>query len=202
MAGRANLLRLTTLHGYDRQQARQPILRSGWLLESYSAGRTMNTWLRLALITMTVGGGFTGVALTSQFLFSPQANAVALRIICILFLLLHLFVLASGILFVQNPLRVTPLVVALAMQVPYLSSPVITYRFGDGLFGGVGIAETGVFGWIRLGSDWQFYLMRPLPWGIGINLVAVAMLVALSVSTARLRRASLAVSSLSTNGEG
>jgi hypothetical protein len=82
-----------------------------------------------------------------------------------------------------------PLVVALTLQIPYLLSPVVAYRFADGLFGGVGIAETGMFGWFRLGSDFQFNLMRPLPWGLGVNLVAVAMLVALSLSASRERRA-------------
>ena len=151
----------------------------------------MSTWLRLTLITMAVGGGFTGVALTSQALFSPQVTGrPGLVAICVVFLLLHLFVVISGLLFVQNPTRVMPLVVALAIQIPYLSSPLVTYRFADGLIGGVGIAETGPFGWIRLGSDWQFNLLQPLPWGLGINLVAVAVLAALSLSIARQRRQS------------
>lgn len=150
----------------------------------------MSTWLRLTLITMTVGGGFTGIALTSQLLFSPQVTGPALVAICVVFLLLHLFVLVSGLLFVQNSTRVMPLVVALAIQIPYLSSPLVTYRFADGLFGGVGIADTGPFGWIRLGSDWQFNLFQPLPWGFGINLVAVAVMAALSLSIARQRRQS------------
>jgi hypothetical protein len=150
----------------------------------------MSTWLRLTLITITVGGGFTGVALTAQLLFSPQVTGPALLAICVVFLLLHVFVLVSGLLFVHNPARIMPLVVALAIQIPYLSSPLVTYRFADGLFGGVGIAETGAFGWIRLGSDWQFYLLQPLPWGVGINLVAVAVLAALCLSVARQRRQS------------
>jgi hypothetical protein len=116
---------------------------------------------------MTVGGGFTGVALTAQLLFSPQVTGPALLAVCVVFLLLHVFVLISGLLFVHNPTRVIPLVVALALQIPYLSSPVLAYRFADGLFGGVGIAESGPFAWFRLGTDWQFNLLQPLPWRSG-----------------------------------
>ncbi|QOV91757.1 hypothetical protein [Humisphaera borealis] len=155
----------------------------------------MSTWLRLTLITMTVGGGFTGVALTAQFLFSPQITGPAVLAICIVFLLLHGFVLASGLLFLHNPEILKPMVVALAIQIPYVSSPLVTYRFGCGLLGGFGIAETGPFGWLRLGSDWQFYLFQPLRWGFGINLVAVGMLAAISMSIARHRRRSVAAAS-------
>lgn len=156
----------------------------------------MSTWLRLTLITMTVGGGFTGIAISTQILFSPQVAGPALVAISIVFLLLHMFVLVSGLLFVHNSTRVMPLVVALAIQIPYISSPLITYRFGDGLFGVVGIAETGLIGRFHFGSYWQFNLLQPLPWGLGVNLVAVAMLVALGVSVSRQRRVARSVASV------
>lgn len=151
-------------------------------------GGTMSTWLRLTLITMTVGGGFTGVALTAQLLFSPQVSGPALVAICVVFLMLHIFVLVSGLLFVQKPHRIMPLMVALSLQVPYLSSPIVAYRFGAGLQAVVGLTGAGPLGWIRLGSDWQFNLLQPLPWGFGINLAALLLLVALSYSTRRQRR--------------
>ena len=144
----------------------------------------MSAWLRLTLVTMTIGGGFTGAVTTSQVLLSPQTTSPAFVAVGVVFLALHVFVLVSGLLFVQNSARVMPLVVALAIQIPYLSSPVVLYRFADGLCGGVGVAESGLFGWWRLGTDWYFGLLRPLPWGIGINLVPVAMLAALSISLA------------------
>ncbi len=145
----------------------------------------MNTSLRLILITMTVGGGFTGVAVTLQALLSPQGKGPASAVICLVFLLLYLFVLISGLLFVQNPRRMVPLVVALALQVPAIYSPIIAFRFVAGFNGTAGISETGVFWWVRLGSEWQLNLLQPLPWGVGINFVAVILLAALAYSIGR-----------------
>ena len=147
----------------------------------------MSNWLRLTLITMTVGGGFAGVALTAQVLFSEQVSGPVLMGMCLVFTLLYLFVLISGLVFVQNPRRVMPTVVALALQIPVISSPLVAYRFGAGLHGGAGLGELGPFGWLRLGCDWQLNLLQPLPWGVGINLVAVLMLIVLTCSTARLK---------------
>src|SRR4051812_24958305 len=94
------------------------------------------TVLRLTLVTMTVGGGFTGSVFTMQMLPSVRNSAPANLVIWLGFVLLHLFVLISGLLFVHNSARVVPMLVALLFQIPLLSSPYVTYRFGDGLFGG------------------------------------------------------------------
>lgn len=149
------------------------------------AGPAMSTWLRLTLITMTVGGGFTGAALTLQLLLSPQVIGLALVAVCVALVLLNVFVLISGLLFVQNPLRITPLVVALAAQVPVISSPIVAFHFGAGLYGSVALTEAGPFCLVRLGSEWQVNFLQSLPWGLGINLVAALLLVALHRSTLR-----------------
>jgi hypothetical protein len=163
----------------------------------------MSNWLRLALITMTVGGGFTGVALTLQALLSPQVAGPALVVMCIVFLLLHVFILISGLMFVMNAQRVMPLVVALALQLPYITSPIIAYHLGAGLHGGVGVGERGFFYWIRLGSDWQFNLLQPLPSGLGVNLVAVFFLAAVVHSMSRQgRRGMTAIAAAPIAGSG
>jgi hypothetical protein len=142
----------------------------------------MSTWLRLTLITLTVGGGFTGVVVSSQALFSPQVKGPALILMCSVFVTLYVFVLAAGLLLAHNPQRVMPVVAALALQIPVVSSPLVSYRFASGLVAAVGLGENGSFWLIRFGADWQFNLLQPLPWGVGLNLVPVVLLGALGLS--------------------
>src|SRR5262245_36675978 len=99
----------------------------------------MNSALRLTLVTMTVGGGSAGAAITAQIMFSPQAETPAARGICMVFALLYLFVLTSGLWFVQNPRKLVPMATSLVLQIPVFSSPIVAYRFGAGVFAPAGV---------------------------------------------------------------
>ncbi len=146
----------------------------------------MNPWLRLALITMSVGGGFTGVAVILQSLLSPHSEPVAYHVLMIGFLTLYVFVTISGLVFVQNPKRTGPLIVALALQIPWISSPIIAYKFVAGFQVSAAFIGSEFNGGFRLGSDFQINVFQQLPWGVGINIFALAMLILLarSVGTA------------------
>jgi hypothetical protein len=139
----------------------------------------MKPGLRLALITLTVGGGFTGVVITFQTLFSPRNQSFAESVLLTLFLILFAFVTISGLIFVENPNRVRPLCVALAFQIPWVSSPMFTYKFAAGFQ--ICAARIGdrFYGGFQLGSDFQCNLFQRLPWGIGINIFALIMLILL-----------------------
>jgi len=145
----------------------------------------MNTSLRLTLITLTVGGGFTGIAITSQALFSGQVKEPALLVICGVFITLYVYVLIAGLILAHNPRRTKPLIVALALQILLISSPIVSYRFGAGLVMNVGLNLNGAFWWFRFGADWQFVLLQRFPWGIGINLVPIGLLAAIAWSGRR-----------------
>ena len=136
----------------------------------------MKTWLRLTLITVTVGGGFTGIAVTLQALFSPQAHPLAyfLILVCVG---LYVFVTASGLIFVHDPQRTSPLIVALALQVPWVSSPLIAYKFAAGFHVTAGLVSGQFSGGFRFGCDFQINFFQQLPWGAGVNLFALALLV-------------------------
>jgi len=133
----------------------------------------MKNWLRLTLITLTVGGGFTGFSVTLQQLFNPQSQQPGYFVLLIVFLALYGFITASGLVFVQNPRRTGPLVVALAMQIPWVSSPLVAYRFTSGFHITIGLIGGSFGGGLHLGSDWQCSVFQQLPWGIGVNLFAV-----------------------------
>jgi hypothetical protein len=150
----------------------------------------MKTWLRLTLITMTVGGGFAGLALTFQALLSgitshnqPFSNLLIMGI----FLLLNAGVTVSGLLFVYDAHRYEPLIAAIAIQVPWISSSLIAYRFATGFelvlsVNGPAKGEDLAFhlGWaFFLGSSWSLSFSQEHQFGLGINVWALTMLVLL-----------------------
>ena len=137
----------------------------------------MKPWLRVITVLLTVGGGFTGFAMTLQQLFRASALPLGSVIVIYVFLLLYAFVTASGILFVQNDNRIAPLLVAFALQVPWISSPLLTYRFTAGFHVTAGIIGGGFNGGFSLGSDWVCILFKSdAPYGAGVNLFAIVML--------------------------
>ena len=145
----------------------------------------MKTWLRLTLIVMTVGGGFTGTAMTLQFLFSPQPQPVVTKIIVSAFVLISLFILTAGLIFVQNSRITDPLVAALALQIPVFSCPLIMYDYGVGLYFSVGVSSTHLFYLLRVGMQWQFWIMHQSPWGFGVNIIPAILLAAIKLSQHR-----------------
>jgi hypothetical protein len=150
----------------------------------------MKLWLRLTLITMTVGGGFAGFVLTFQTLQSgltshsqPPLNLLIMGI----FLLLNAGVTVSGLLFVCDPHRTNPLIAALALQVPWISSSLIAYKFATGFelvlsVSGPAKGEDLAFhlGWaFFLGSSWSLSVSQEQQFGLGVNVWALTMLVLL-----------------------
>jgi hypothetical protein len=92
----------------------------------------MKTWLRLLLILVSVGGGFTGAALTAQVITHPGKQQASNPIVFGLMLAIFCFVTVSGILFVYDPRRTKLLQLALWLQVPWISSSILLYKL---LFG-------------------------------------------------------------------
>ena len=150
----------------------------------------MKPWLRLTLITMTVGGGFAGFVLTFEALQSgltshsqPALNLVIMGV----FLLLNAGVTVGGLIFVYSPHRTNPLIVALAIQVPWISSFLVTYRFATGFdlvlsLSGPAKGEDLAFhlGWsFFLGSSWTLSFSQEGQFGLGVNIWALVMLVLL-----------------------
>jgi hypothetical protein len=150
----------------------------------------MKTWLRLTLITMTVGGGFSGLVLTFQALLSgitsrnqPFYNLLIMGI----FLVLNAGVTVSGLLFVYDSHRTNPLLAAIAIQIPWISLSLFEYRFGTGFqfflrMNGPAKGEDLAFhlGWaFFLGSNWSLSFSQEPQFGLGINIWALTMLVLL-----------------------
>ncbi len=139
----------------------------------------MKPWLRLTLITVAVGGGFTGFAATLQQLLKPQNQQPAYFVLVFGFLSLYAFVTFSGLLLVLNERQTSPLLVAFALQIPWVSSPLLAFRFTAGFHVTVGLLGGTFSGGFSLGSEWQCNLFQKLPWGIGVNLFAVLIVIIL-----------------------
>lgn len=136
----------------------------------------MKPWLRLTLITVTVGGGFTGVTITAQALLGGQGGSLANYVLIFGFLALFAFVTVSGLVFVHNPERTGLMAVALALQVPWVSSPIFAYKLDAGFQLTVAYIGSNLTAGFRLGSDFQVGIFQQHPWGAGLNLFALALL--------------------------
>ncbi|HLX82561.1 MAG TPA: hypothetical protein VKR59_01600 [Terriglobales bacterium] len=135
---------------------------------------------------MTVGGGFAGLTFTLQSLFTSLGHGFLNSLLMFVAVVLYAFVFVSGLIFAHDPHRTTPLSVALAIQVPWISSPFVTYEFGAGIQAAlsVGNIEQGRFGF-HLGADsivgcmFRFNLLQENRWTIGVNVVALTIFVLL-----------------------
>ncbi len=139
----------------------------------------MKTWLRWLLLTISVGGGFTGLVLNFQMFFHPQFEQPIYVILIGAFTVLYGFVLVAGLLFADDPNYSTPLLIALCLQIPSISSPILVYRFSTGLPIIFSIMGGKLSASVRLGGEWQFNLFQEFPWGFGIDLCALILFILL-----------------------
>ncbi len=137
----------------------------------------MRAWLRLTLIAATVGGGFMGFVICLQAMIEAKNQPAAFYALMLAFSALYAFVTSSGLVFAHAPDRTRLLSFALAVQVPWVSSPLLAYRFAAGIMLSVGLfgGQPGFL--VRLGSDIQVNFFQELPWGIGVNVAALALFV-------------------------
>jgi hypothetical protein len=149
----------------------------------------MNNWLRLALVTVTVGGGFTLCTLSVGMLVQMGQNRQLAAVLVLIMIACSVFVTASGLAFVYDPRRVLAVKVALALQIPYISSPLLVYKLicGAGFYTVVCLAPIDdlaiLFGHIgirfQFGGYWSLAFWEGHPVGVGVNWVAVFLFVTL-----------------------
>ena len=145
----------------------------------------MNAWPRQTLIIMTVGGGFAGAVGAVQLLIDSSSQATASLALAVLVLLLYFYVMAAGLVFAQSPRRTRPLTVSLILQVPWISCPLLLYKFGAGGAAFINATYSGSTGGWALNFDTFFGSRASLatlqqnPFTVGVNLWALAMLLLL-----------------------
>jgi hypothetical protein len=143
----------------------------------------VKNWQKLVLIAVSVGGGFAGAALALPMLLHPTDNSISHHVLRALFFLLFCFVAVSGLLFAINNKKTSLLFIAFALQIPYVSSPQFTCKFGGipvYFLVGPGENEGFYMGFESyFGAEWAWGHTPDLPWRIGVNFVAIAMLIVL-----------------------
>jgi hypothetical protein len=166
----------------------------------------MKTWLRLLLVVLTVGGGFTGLTSTVNAFGAFEKYGLAAEVVGITFMVLYVFIVAAGLLFVHDSHCTRPMLVALALQIPWVSLPVFEYHFAAGLYAAVTLGPPQAAGQLvtygltaDLGANWQFRFASVLegPWSVGINLFAVLLYILLRVSIRGTGRSAEPASTLS-----
>jgi hypothetical protein len=154
----------------------------------------MRTWLRLLLVVLKVGGGFTGLSSTVGAFGTFEKYGLFAELVGLVFMALYLFVVTAGLLFVHDSRRTRPLLVAFALQIPWVSLPVFEYHFAAGLYAAVTLGPPKLAGQLftyeltgDLGANWKFRFASVLegPWSLGINVFALLIYVLLQLSIRR-----------------
>jgi hypothetical protein len=137
----------------------------------------MNAWFRRLLLILMIGGGFVGIALTAQA-FS-RADRVIAYIALLAFVALNGYGIFLGVRLSDGSVPLRHLRFYFALQIPFISSPIIAYRFATGLQVTIAMMQSGLRSDWRLGSEGQLAILSPALWRIGINVVAVAIVLLL-----------------------
>ena len=134
----------------------------------------MNVWFRRSLLILTIAGGFVGVGSTTQALFF-QGDKVAVYVVLLAFVGLYGYGIFLGVKLSEGPAPLRHLRVYFGLQIPFISSPIIAYRFSTGLQTTIAVTQSGLRWDGRFfGSEGQFAIISPEPWAFGINVVALA----------------------------
>ena len=141
----------------------------------------MNIWFRRFLVVLTIGGGFLGVVILVDTLFTAQNTPVLVYAIFAFLIALYIYGIFAGIRLSEDANRYGYVLFFYALQVPFLSSPILVYRFACGFHATIWVIGFSI-GWMfRLGSDCQLTILQPNSWGGGVNLFAAAILLALVI---------------------
>jgi hypothetical protein len=147
----------------------------------------MKKWLRLVVIVVTIGGGFAAGSQAITLLLHPQVVDASHVLLAFIAVAMSIFVMSSGLIFATDPTDVRLLIPALAIQLPYLSSSFLTYKFGVALpcFIIVGPPEdagrVGLYGGFEalVGGRWKLSYGGDHPLRIGVNLTVCLLLILL-----------------------
>lgn len=138
----------------------------------------MNRWIRHVLIVLQVGGGFMGLSLMVTSLKSAQNMPSHAVIGFSLFACIFLLGIVSGLALVDR-LRIGIILSAVyqALQIPIVSSSSATYRLLSGLQIGIQWRESRVGITFDCGAGYFFGWMQGAPFQIGINVLALGLLI-------------------------
>lgn len=137
----------------------------------------MNTWTKRLFILLSIGGGYAGAVIISGMLpKSPLLSAT--QLIGWAMIATFCYGVFGGLSLLDNEVKgLRRLRWFFLIQIPVLSSPFFAYSCNAGLSLGVWwIGGANGLLW-RFGSEMTLLFRASQPWGIGVNLVGLAMFV-------------------------
>jgi hypothetical protein len=135
----------------------------------------MSIWTKRLFILLSIGGGYLEVVLMFQ-LFTEIKGQIAGYVLVSAMIATFAFGVFCGFKFIEDEQKGLRLLRwFFGIQIPILSSPIITYRLSAGA--GINLSWIGSnmsFFW-RFGSEMGVWILQDRPWGLGLNLFALAM---------------------------
>ena len=148
----------------------------------------MKPWFKWVILTVTIGGGFQGFVEVVQEFVAMQSKTPTAVILCSIIAAFFLLAIAAGLRFAGNTEHTSALILVLLLQIPLIYSPILGYELNTAVLAVLKF-DGGKLGWgAQLGSDHRLLVGYDMPWGIGVNMFPVVLLVLLGVFTRRDRQ--------------
>lgn len=133
----------------------------------------MNIWAKRTLVVLSMGGGIFGLVVVLLSLLRGGVS-IATGLILIAAMGAYSLGLIGGIKLIGNTdAGLRWLRAYFALQIPVVSSPVLSYFVASGAAVNVGWVQARLFLTGRLGTEFEFTFFVSRPWGIGVNLVGL-----------------------------
>ena len=137
----------------------------------------MSLWIKRLHLVFTIGGGFAGFVLSLSNIPGVIGAGFATLVLVTAFAAFYAYAIVVGIRLVEGKPSRRHLIFFYGAQLPVLSSPIFAYQLCAGAFVNVALIGTSLNLNAQLGANFNTTLLQESPWGIGMNLVAFAMLV-------------------------
>ena len=145
------------------------------------------TWTRFTILAFAILGGAYGFAMTVRDLLRVDALGFGTILLHASSLFGFAFVTAAGILFWHDHTERKLLMWAFGIQVPWISLPGFVYKFASGASGMLALVAShagykysgGITAKAELGSTFEIRVLQNAPVEIGVNIVALALLILL-----------------------
>jgi hypothetical protein len=141
-------------------------------------------WFTRTLAVLGIGGGALGIAITAWLAVTAGPNLALLIFVPVI--AAYVFGIHCGVAALRrSPRYLSRNAWFYWLQLPVLSTPAFVYSFVSGLQVVVGVAPPRLIWNFYLGSTFQLFIGAGAPLVLGINLVAVAILVLIRRMEAR-----------------
>jgi hypothetical protein len=132
----------------------------------------MQHWIQRFHIVSTIGGGFTGLAVSLATLIGNWSQLKLLAVLLVLgFCLLCVWAIRVGLRLAEGADVNRELRFFYLLQIPHLTSPVLSFHAGFGVMLYLGVLPGGQNISAQVGADWNIGILTDNSWFIGLNII-------------------------------